>query len=290
MNSLREIGVLLDQNQFPRVYNGGVVMPGETAVRSLMPGKEKEYGRPRQRRPATGSWQGPTGRQGQTYRPRSSRRAAPNISSSLQEQYEAELDEIQEAYPGTKSWHQTEGLWLLTESTILNGLGKKATFLTAIPYTSTSTVRSWGYWTTAISAQWIGPRHTNFTDGSICAFEPRDKTWVIGENLLRLLDLYSLWALRHLHLEKFGRWPGYQSVSHPYERLSELRDDEFCGCGNSDKLYGDCCKKQDLARDRVADALDFFDRTNGGSRTPPEAISKFISRGEEPPSIIALLS
>lgn len=281
---LREIGSDLDHHEFPCVYDGGVVMPSETTSLPSTLGREKNNVSPRQRRPAAGSWQGPTRRQGPP------RKTAPVICAGLQKQYEAELDAVQEAYPGTKSWHQIEGLWLLTESTILNGLGKKATFLTAIPYTLTSTARSWGYWTTALSAQWIGPRHTNFPDGSICAFEPRDKTWVIGDTLIKLLDLYSVWALRHLHLEKLRRWPGYQSVPHPFERLWELRDDEFCGCGNSDKLYIDCCKKQDLAKDGKADLIYFLRWANGGSRKPPEDILNFINRRKEPPPIIALLS
>lgn len=287
MDSLREIGAQLDQNQFPRIYNGGIIKPNDTAVVLSKLGKEKDYVRSKQRRPPTRSRQGTSGRQRQADRPRASHRTTPIIRTSFRAQYEAELGEIQETYPGIRYWRQKEGLWLLTESSILPGLGKKATFLTAFPFTPTLPAKGWGFWTTAVSNQWIGPRHTNFPDGSICAFEPRDQTWVNGDEIVKLLDLFSLWALRQLHLEICGRWPGYQSVHHPYERLTELRDDEFCGCGNTNQFYGQCCKKHDLARDKDADAFDFYSsRSNGGVRTPPETIKKIIRDREERPPII----
>lgn len=296
LRTLREIGVQLDQNQFPIIYNGGIVTPRETTVLSTG-AKENGDESSRPRRPATRPWRGPSGRQRPSYGPRPTRKAAPVVSAGLQKQYEAELDAVQEACPSAKVWHQTEGMWLLTESTLLRGLGKKATFLTLLPYIKNFRTRSWGFWTTPISFEWIGPRHTNFPDGSVCAFEPRDKTWASGGSIVELLDLYSLWALRHLHLEILGRWPGYQSVPYPYERLTELKDGEYCGCAHSDRLYTDCCKKHDLARDRVADAIGFLlNVTNGGSRTPPKEIikfirdSKFIRYSEEPPSMTNFLS
>lgn len=285
LKTLRQIGIQLDQNRFPIVYNGGVVMPGEATVSPSTLGKEKANVSARQRRSETRPWQGPPGRQRQADRPGPTRGATPVVCSDLQNQYEAQLDAVQEAYPDTKCWHQMEGMWLLTESALLPGLGKKATFLTMLPYTKKFAVMSWGFWTTPISFKWIGARHTNFPNGSICAFEREDKTWVSGESIIKLLDLYSLWALRHLHLETFGRWPGYQSVHYPYERLTELKDNEYCGCAHSHRMYADCCKKHDLARDKVADALDFLRITNGGSRTPPKNIVEFIRHREEPPPI-----
>ena len=209
LKTMREIGIQLDQNKFPRVFNGGVVMPSETTVSPSTLGKEKNSDSSRQRRPATRPWQGAARRQRQAYRPRPTRGATSVICSGLQKQYEAELDEVQKAYPRTKFLHQTGGMWLLTDSILLDGLGKKATFLTIIPYIKKFVAKSWGFWTTPIYNEWIGPRHTNFPDGSICAFEPRDETWINGDSIVKLLDLYSLWALRHQHLEILGRWPGY---------------------------------------------------------------------------------
>src|SRR5690606_36316666 len=121
--------------------------------------------------------------------------------------------------------------------------------------------------------------------------EPRDKTWRIGDDIISLLDLYTLWALRHLHLVEFGRWPGHQSVSHPYEMLDELQGNEYCGCDRSEKLYADCCKQTDLKRDRAADALDFLVRhTNGGVRQPPDSVVTFVQGRGERPRIMDLLT
>jgi hypothetical protein len=291
MAILLEVGAQLDHDRYPRIHDGGIVQPGDVTVSCSTRGEEKNHVASRQRRSATGPWQRPPGRQRQAYRPRPTGGATPVVCSGLQKRYEAELNAVQEVYPDTKCWRQFEEMWLLTESTLLHGLGKKATFLTMIPYIKKFPIKSWGFWTTPIYIEWIGPRHTNFPDGSICAFEPRDKTWVSGDSIIKLLDLYSLWAFRHLYLEIFGRWPGYQSVPHPYERLRELRDDEYCGCAHSDRMYADCCKKHDLARDRTADALDFLlNFTNRGLRTPPKEFLKFIRHREKPPPIINFLS
>lgn len=290
-NALQEIGLQLDCSQFPCVYNGGFVKPSDTVVVSSFLGEEKQDVSFRQRRSKTRSWQRSAGWQRQTYRPRTSGRTTSFICSSLRESYEAELDALMDAYPGTKIWQQEEGLWLLTESAVLAGLGKKATFLCAIPYSPILFTRSWGFWTTLISTEWIGPRHTNFPDGSICAFEPQDGTWKNGDSIIKLLDLYSLWALRHEHLKEFGRWPGHQSVHHPHERLSELRDDEFCGCAHSNRLYSECCKQKDLARNLVADFMDFWFHFAGQQhRKPPQTITDFIRKRIKPPPIIDLLS
>lgn len=286
MNLLQEIGEHLDQNRFPFVFDGGFVRPGKTTDLTLTPGQETKN--ERKRRSKTGQRQRPSRRQGATYRPRSSRPAAPVISTSLRKHYETELEAVQKAHPGTKIWQQKEGLWLLTESSLFPSLGKKATFLTAIPYFPAPYAKSWGFWTTVISAQWIGPRHTNFPDGSICAFEQKDGTWILGDSLIKLLDLYTLWATRHLYMATFRRWPGCQSVPHPYERLTEIQDDEYCGCDISGKLYVDCCKPNDLALDMEAIKKDFLLKYCWGLRNPPAEILKFINQKNQPPPIRTL--
>lgn len=280
-NSLREIGEQLDCNQFPHVYNGGIVKPGGADVVPLTPGEDINYVRSRTRGPATGSWERPSRWEGQTSQSRQTGNTSPLVSSSLHQHYEAELDSVKVAYPGTKVWKEAEGLWLLTESSVLPGLGKKAAFLTALPYSPLIAQRSWGFWITAISTEWIGPRHTNFPDGSVCAFEPTDGTWMPGDSLLQLIDLFSVWALRHEYLRLFGRWPGYQAVHSPYERITELKDDEFCGCNCPvKKRYADCCKRSDLQGSSVKDALRIC------CRKPPEGIYDFIRRRDHPPPLI----
>ena len=162
-------------------------------------------------------------------------------------------------------------MWLLTDSRIVDGLSKRATLLSMIPFGAGGRACAWGYWTTPISAIWIGPRHTNFPDGSVCAFEPKDGTWGVGDPIIQLLDLYTVWALRHLHLEMFDRWPGFQSVPYAFERLMELRPGEFCGCDRlPHRQYSDCCQQADQAVDRAQARSEFLKFTDGVTdRRPP---------------------
>lgn len=286
-NAIREIGSQLDQRIFPRVKNGGFVTPSELTVPSTL-GEEKHH--ERQRRSATKPRKGAPGRERTAGRSWSPRQATPLVSTSVQVCYEGELDAIHRAYPGTKVWEQADGLWLLTESSLLPGLQKAAIFLVGVSYERTI-VRAWGFWRCPLGGlTWIGPRHTNFPDGSICAFHPTDGTWNYGDHIVELLDIYTLWALRYLHLEVFGRWPGQQAVLHPYERILELKEDEHCGCGRSNKLYGECCQNKDLLRNRVADAVNFIVVFAGGLREPPSAIVRFIREQSGPPVINDLLT
>lgn len=287
---LREIGRQLDRSIFPQVKNGGIVTPIENAVPTSILGREQTNGKERKRRPETRPRAGTTRRQRQTSGYGSANQAAPIISSNLQAKYEAELETVHEAYPHTHVWHQEEGLWLLTESALLPGLWKKAIFLTGIPFDRTLTVRSWGFWFGAPMSHptWIGPRHTNY-DGSVCAFEQSDGTWVTGDSIVELLDLYTLWALRHHHLQSFGRWPGHQVVHLPFERTMELTEDEYCGCGESGKRYGECCREKDLARDQIADAAEFGFRYNS-LRKSPDAVMSFVRDQQEAPVLSDLLA
>ncbi|MBL3588493.1 MAG: hypothetical protein JMN24_01700 [gamma proteobacterium endosymbiont of Lamellibrachia anaximandri] len=177
-------------------------------------------------------------------------------------------------------------MWLRTESAVLPGLEKKATFLTVIPYSRIHIQKSWGFWTTPIYTQWIGPRHTNFPDGSVCAFDPKDGTWKLGDKLRDLLDIYTLWALRHEHLNLCGRWPGHQAVPHVYERITELKPDELCGCGKKDLRYADCCQETDLTSPFIENFFRFMRFTQGSlQRSPPSEIVEMIKHHATPPPI-----
>lgn len=107
-------------------------------------------------------------------------------------------------------------------------------------------------------------------------YVPQDGTWVFGDSLIDLLDIYSVWALRHLHNETLGRWPGPQAVPHPYERMLELGDNELCGCGRSNKLYRNCCKPSDSRKSVIAEAIKFFIWTNWSVRQPPDFVLQFM--------------
>jgi len=285
-NSLRVIGLQLDSDQYPHVYNGGVVQPGDAAIVTSTPGEDMNNVKRKQARSATGSRQRAARRQRTSGQPGPPGQAPQLICASLRETYEAELDALRDAYPGTKIWQQAEGMWLLSESSVLPGLDKTATFLTAIPFSPQFLQKSWGFWITPVYWEWIGPRHTNFGDGSICAFDPKDDTWRPGDSLITLLDLYTLWALRHEHLKMLGRWPGRQAVPHTYERLSESHPDELCGCNRNGKRYAECCQPHDQARPLGDSFFQFMKFTQGQlDRSPPRAICEFIKCRQAPPPI-----
>lgn len=292
---LGEVGRQLDRLVFPRVKNGGFVQPSEPHVFFQPMGKEKHNAAKRQRRSATEPWSGPSRRQGASSGSGSTggSRATSDTASFLgaigRSPYQAEISSVCEAYPGARIWAQGEDFWLLVESSLLPNLPKKACFLIAVSAVHQS-VRAWAFWDiNAIGMTWIGPRHTNFPDGSICAFEPIDGTWQFGDSLIALLDIYTVWALRHLHLEVYGRWPGPQSVAPLYERLQEVRDDELCGCGRSQNAYADCCKPIDIQMKRLPAAVSFCFFTGWSLRSPPESVVRFALYRKQPPIISDLL-
>lgn len=285
ITALKAIGLQLDRDIFPRVKNGGNVMPSENTNPTITWAKESTNERKGQEGSKSIAWTGPERGQRATVRPGAPSTATSIIGTCLQTQYEEELDAITKAYPGTRVWREADGLWVMHESFLLTGVWPKAVFLTGIPFDHTRIVRSWGFWVGPPLERptWIGPRHTNFPDGSICAFEPNDGSWCLGNSLLVLLDLYTVWALRHLHLQVFKRWPGRQVAHFAYERRTELQASEFCGCG-SNLTYEDCCREDDLNGDLVVQAMEYFDQ-GGGRRNPPDEVMQFIYRQERPPRI-----
>jgi len=145
-NMLSKIGHQLDEDIFPSIICGGIVTPSESATPSTNWAKENNDERQRARRPETRAWKWPSGGQRQTNRLGATGNPTPSICAELKSKYERELAVVNEAYPGTRIWHQPEGIWLLAESSLLPGLCHKAVFLTGIPFSRTRLVRSWGFW------------------------------------------------------------------------------------------------------------------------------------------------
>jgi len=201
---------------------------------------------------------------------------------------------LAEAYPTLQTFADNDGMWLLAKSSVIRGLQRKATFLLALPHRSGLWPRAWGFWTDAAEpTRWIGPRHTNFWDGSICAFSPNDRVWIEGGDLRTLFDLYTVWALRHLHLEVCGRWPGKQygivgadPRAEAYYRQRECQDNELCGCGSETLRYAECCKPADLRSDFVESASLFLQHTGGfETRVPPLSVVSFVQDQSAPPKM-----
>ena len=235
---------------------------------------------------AAGSGQRPAGRQGtsrgQRSRSRSgSARPGPRIGGrDLRAVYKAQIGEAQDAYPSLR-WRSTgEGIWLRVLSRLLPDRERGAILLVGLPHDPSARARAWGFWDQLEGPAWIGPRHTNMPDGSICAFGPQDGVWAPGGSIVGLLDLYSTWCVRHLHLRAFGWWPGRQyAISHPHYRLSEAKGHELCPCGSVDRTYAECCQPGDAAAGEPRWLQTDFETKYGTSladRRPPEAVTQAI--------------
>lgn len=285
---LRQIGTALDTSGSLRVHTNGMIsIDHETR-------KDSADGRQATRRPAARSRERAARRQGAS---RGSRPSGPasRIGGDLHHAYESQLRLAGEAYPTLATFPDKDGLWLLAKSSVLPSLTREATLIVALPYRPGLGPRAWGFWTAAETPPtWIGPRHTNFHDGTICAFAPNEGAWSEGGDLRTLFDLYTVWAARHLYLEVFGRWPGkqYALLGSPLAlqvlyRLSECEDDELCGCGSETLQYADCCKTEDLKWNRLQLIEHFMSAIPGGfgSRKPPVPIVAHIEGRAARPSI-----
>ena len=279
---LQKIGLDLDRNIFPTVGQNGVVMPVDAQNHSIQLSTEIHYETAqKQAFSEAQSWQRPPLRRTQTLQSRASCSAASFVCPVFRAQYTDELDIISSAYPGLKFWMQDRGMWIRYVSELIQGEMKKAVFLCSVPFDPRLRVQSWGFWN---GCAWIGPRHTNLPDGSICAFNPLDGSWKHGDSILALLDIYVVWAVRHLHLLRFGRWPGAQVAHLKYERLTEQRTGELCGCGSLKSSYAECCMSKDMATLKVSDAIEFV-LQGGVRRMPPVEITGFLKNQNNPPQI-----
>ena len=289
---LRQFGEALDHDRAVRVRNRGFVSfdNANPAIEVQETDDEQRQGPPG---PAARSRQGSARRQGAAGRPRKARPGSR--VRSLRAAYEKQLGELEKAYPTLRHFADDDGMWLLVQSSVLDGLNAEATFLAAVSYHPNVGARSWAFWKMPTGYRWIGDRHTNFFDGSICAFSPaEDDAWSEGCSLVTLIDLYTVWAMRHLHLEIEGRWPGKHyallnllGLPDPYYRLTQVKESELCTCGIHGARYGECCRPSDLKHDFTKVKVDFERRNLGrsiGDRAPPRAVVDFIEgRRSVPP-------
>ena len=284
---LRRVGRALDNDEPIRVFRDGVVIAEEAIQPDLQEGKRPNESE-RTRGSAAGSRKRPARRGRPPHRPRPSGPATRLSVGGLRRAYRSHVADLQLAYDRVKTWPDEIGMWLAVESSLLSDLDFAATFLIGIPYVPMAQPRSWGFWKYRKGIEWIGPRHTNFPDGSVCAFAPDDGVWVEGGSLTSLVDFYSVWAVRHLFLAEFGRWPGRQQAPGPFYRLIEFREGELCSCGSGERYY-QCCRLRDQAIDLLTSKREFNAWSGGhelGDRHPPSSITDFMTGiVGQPPSL-----
>lgn len=271
--SIIKIGAFLHRGEMPEVKNYGIVsLPTQHETqkennneKARKPGKTRRSRKARSRRK--------TRRYGKTCA-RSSL-----IGTKGKNPYTIHVRHLGRYYPGLMKRDDENGsLILRVPSKVMPELNLGAVFIIIIPLLPAQRVSSWGFWKQPNGQfQWMGPRHTNFPDGSICAFEPKDDTWLYGDSLITLCDLYSLWAFRHLHLRMIGTWPGAQFVPLAYERRLEIGPKELCGCKSPKGNYSDCCMAKDFYGSLQIQRKE-FETTYGPieNRTPPANIQMLL--------------
>lgn len=287
---LGAIGDQMDANLFPSVLNGGLVKPSRPSA-SLQILGEEFYNEPAAPaapkasegpRGQTAAWASATGASTAGGAGASGETSPFSLCPADDDLYSG-LSVVEVAYPGVQIHRQEDGFWLWLDSRLLPGFGRKARFVVAV-LPRIEHIAAWGFWNGgSLGASWIGPRHTNYPDGSICAFDAADGDWKYGDSLVTLLDLYTIWAIRHLHLEYLGRWPGPQASANPIERIAEFRNTEWCGCSTPRGTYGSCCKQQDLSGVTPRTILAFRVFREERERHPSSDLTAFALSGINPP-------
>lgn len=266
---VRIVGEAIDNDVYPSVFQNGLV---DLVAPEGGPSKEQANG---ERQRARGSAAGSRSRT-----EAGSRRASGQTASVRGGDQQAArvpvLEELHLAYP-TQFIEGDHGLWIVVTSSPLGVGGPQITFVVAYPYADKVVPKAWAYWKLGEFPKFIGPRHTNFPDASICAFVPNDATWRRADGLVALIDLYSTWVIRHLFLRYFGRWPGQQFGPSALYRRTEFSSDEWCGC-DSRARYGECheAADQSLPDDEARAEHRRVMGSDYCTRKPPKSVTKFV--------------
>jgi hypothetical protein len=292
---LKEIGADLDLGRQLKVLAEGVLWPSTASAASIQVLGPPEYDDVAARKAANrteGEGEGER-REGQEPKPEGrSRRTWPSSSASPEfrksqlagiasDHHTKDLASALAAYPQFKVRLAPPGVWLSGRIQPIPSLPDGASIVMVYPFEPSYTIRGWAWWDCGI---WVGPRHTNYGDGSICAFEPTDRTgvWRAGDPLLQLLDYWASWLGRHIYLTRMGRWPGPQSLHTAFERLNEHRPGEMCGCGSSVR-YEQCCRIKDTALSATVRKEEFRKVFPWPFRHPPITYQDCMRLAMQPP-------
>lgn len=199
-----------------------------------------------------------------------------------------QIASLKRSYPSARLHDDPLGHWLAVRVFPLGKPGPEVLLLCMLPKAQ-STVRSWAYWYGRGAPHWLGPRHTNYPDGSACVFPPDSNHLECHEPFLRYIDLLSEWCARHLYLAHHQKWPGPQEGRWVDYRLRETKAGECCSkCGGL-KEYEHCCKPLDEA-DAIAGVIEAECPSAAAHRKPPRAIDELARRaGRNPPTVRSVL-
>lgn len=278
LKRLADLGLALDNLQTLSVFNGGFVGfcdETESEVIEHVAGKEgRSAARARAGRSAA---ERPWGASGQAHHFR---------SAAVEAAFGAKFRILARHYAAL-AFEDPNGLWVVAKSKPLGNRGPQIHFLVAFPLDNQEPVRGWAFEQIGPHAKLMSLKHTNFPDASICAFMPNDNSWSISDGLTELFDHYSIWALKKLHRDLIGTWPGKQAGVCAFYRRSEFVSSEWCGC-LSGKRYKDCHQGSDMLMDEAVARAEFgkIFRCNYEARSAPASIMQAaITRWRKIPPI-----
>lgn len=167
------------------------------------------------------------------------------------------LEELEHWYPSSRIVRRSSSLALMSVDVgVIRSLPYRGRLLLEIPLDNprglipfpgpttpafVPIVRVWARWRDGVRP--VGD-HV-YPDASVCAYMPGE--WIWGRDPLHvLLDWYTSWLAKSLHLQFLNRWPGPQHCSARVAMRRKMLD-EYCRCGGP-KQYGECHYPEDSQR------------------------------------------
>lgn len=281
INRLEALGQALDLEQQLSVFHEGFVgFSYESEVNDYAQGTaQRSAARPRPGQRTTERTR--RGEAGEAHRFR---------SGAIEEAFGTEFRILARDYSAL-GFEDRDGLWVMVKSNPLGSQGPQIHFAVAFPLNRIATPRGWAFSRIGPRSRLMSLKHTNFPDASICAFLPNDGSWKPTDGMTALIDHYSVWAVKSLHRQFVGYWPGKQYGACALYRRMEFEPREWCGC-LSGKRYQDCHQGADLIVSETAGRQEFrrLFRCDYETRAAPVAIvNAAMSRWKKIPAMASVV-
>jgi hypothetical protein len=213
--------------------------------------------------------------------------AGADGSQALVKRYLGFRPEMLLYYPTAHFREVDRGLWITTRIYPLGRGGPCYWVCLLLPDSAVFSPKAFAFYRLAPVPRPVGPRHTNFPDGSICAFTDEDDAWRPGDNPKILLNLYAEWLVCYLFLRRERRWPGRQVGFDATYRQCEFNVREWCHCGSGAR-YGTCHYQSDATEVEELQASGRYEPLP--DRVVPNNVIKFAkSRWSKLPDLHRLM-
>lgn len=284
LKRLEEVGRHIHAGGQPFVFDGGRVGLSQCDYED-----NEDEQRQAAFRPPARSREGQRARSG----PRAGARSYSDAFSSgaLEAAFGTEFRVLVRQYKAVK-FEEKDGFWVVIKAKPFGFDGPQAHILLAVPSDRSILPKAWAFEAVGTQPRAFPPKHTNFPDGSICAFDPKRNVWNSSHGLLALVDHYAVWLVKSWHRTILGWWPGGQDGVCAFYRRREFVPNELCGCG-SGVAYGLCHRQADIqmpeadARQQFKNwfGCDYFER-----RVPDELLIAAKSSWRHLPEVMKAFS